>query len=438
MGDQLWAKGLDLDQAIHRFTVGDDPVIDLEILPYDCIASAAHARTLQQGGYLSDADADQLVQALHVLYGMTLNRELRIQPEQEDGHTAIEAWLVEKCGEAGRRIHLGRSRNDQVTTAVYLWMRDALGELIQSSGAIAEELLMLADQHQDTPLPGYTHLRRAMPSSWAQWAGGYAEIVIEEAFAGLAAALDRALMSPLGTAAGYGAPVELDRAHSADLLGFNRLHVVATSVQASRGRVESGFAGACLETADPFGRLVGDLIHFTTEEFAFVSLPDSFTTGSSIMPQKRNPDVLELLRGKLKALDGPAAEIRAIRTGLTGGYHRDFQLLKAPLMTAHMRLADCQAVLATLIPRLEISKERCAAAMSEEMHAAASASILASDGLPFRDAYQRIGKEIVEGTYRAPKDAALPTVDLEPVRAQLAMLAQDVPEPCETLWENIE
>ncbi|MCB1598628.1 MAG: argininosuccinate lyase, partial [Xanthomonadales bacterium] len=320
----LWAKGLPLDAAVHRFTVGEDPQLDLALLPFDVQGSAAHARMLGEAGLLSSADASALVAALAELKPVTERRELMISDDQEDGHTALEHALIERVGEAGKRIHLGRSRNDQVLLALRLLLRSRLLGLVAQVHALANALLDFARSHEAVPVPGYTHLRRAMPSSIGQWAIGYVEGLVEEMQAadGLWRRLDRC---PLGAAAGFGVPLPLRRERVAELLGFARVQRSPVDVMNSRGRHEQALLDWLVSVAGTLEKLCWDLLLYSTEEFGFVRLPDAFTTGSSIMPQKRNPDVLELARGRCRELRGIAEWHRQIVTGVPGSYHRDFQ-----------------------------------------------------------------------------------------------------------------
>ncbi|MGE4070077.1 MAG: argininosuccinate lyase [Lysobacterales bacterium] len=401
----LWAKGLPLDAAVHRFTVGEDPQLDLALLPFDVQGSAAHARMLGEAGLLSAEDASALVAALAELKPLTERRELGISADQEDGHTALEHALIERVGESGKRIHLGRSRNDQVLLALRLLLRSRLHGLVGQVQALAGVLLDFARAHETVALPGYTHLRRAMPSSVGQWAVGYVEGLIEEIQAadGLWQRLDRC---PLGAAAGFGVPLPLRRERVAELLGFARVQRSPVDVMNSRGRHEQALLDWLVSVAGTLEKLCWDLLLYSTEEFGFVRLPDAFTTGSSIMPQKRNPDVLELARGRCRELRGIAEWHRQIGTGMPGSYHRDFQLHKRPLLAGLDAAAATLDVLTRLIPVLKVDAERCGAAMSDELYAAHQAYVLVAGGQTFRDAYKQIGTAVMAGEF-VPDKAAL-------------------------------
>lgn len=400
---QLWAKGLPLDRVLHRFTVGDDPVIDLALVPFDTLGSAAHAQTLAKDGFIPAADASALVKALAEIRGEAEAGEFIILPEQEDGHTAIEARLVELTGDAGKRIHLGRSRNDQVILATRLMLREELVELGRGLAALTAAFLDFARTRRQTPMPGYTHLRRAMPSSLGQWASAFAESLLEELeqLPSLYARLDRC---PAGAAAGFGSPVALDRSHLAELLGFARVQRNPIDVQNSRGRHELAVLRQIESIAMTLEKWLWDLALYSTEEFGFLRLPDAFTTGSSIMPQKRNPDVVELARATCRELRGHAAQADAIATGMPSNYHRDIQLLKPPVLQGLARGRQLLDVLARLVPGIEPVAEKLTAACTPELRAAAEASRRVSGGQTFRDAYKDVAAELLDGSFEARID----------------------------------
>ncbi|MGI8436448.1 MAG: argininosuccinate lyase [Chthoniobacterales bacterium] len=414
MSDQLWAKNLPLDQQIHAFTVGNDPVTDLQLLPFDIDGSAAHARMLGECGLLAEKEAKALVKALHDLKG----ERLTITREQEDCHTALEHALTAKLGETGRRIHLARSRNDQVQTALRLLMRARLLELGDELARCVQQLIAFAKNHRDDALPGYTHMRRAMPSSWSAWSAAIAEGLLEE-LEQLPALWQRVDRCPLGAAAGFGAPVAIKRERSAELLGFSRVQRSPGDVMNSRGRHEQALAAWIVSAAGTLEKAISDLLLWSTEEFGFVRLPDAFTTGSSLMPQKRNPDVLELGRGRCRELRGLAALLAQLAGGLPSSYHRDHQLLKAPLLELIGKGQELFEVFARLIPALEIEREKSAAACSAEIYAARDACRLAAEGLPFRDAYAKVAEQLQDGSFHAAAESVA-TVDLAPLEIELA------------------
>lgn len=405
----LWAKDLPLDEQLHRFTVGNDPVSDLELLPFDAAGSAAHARMLGERGLLEEKEAKALVAALRELKDRAERGELPILPEQEDGHTALEAALTAQLGATGRRIHLARSRNDQVQTALRLLMRARVLDLGEALHSCAAAFLAFGLKHSAVPLPGYTHMRRAMPSSWGMWSVAFVEGLLEELeqLPALWARIDR---SPLGAAAGFGSPVALDRERSAELLGFARVQRSPIDVMNARGRHEQAVAAWIVSAAGTLEKALWDLAIWSSEECGFVRLPDAFTTGSSLMPQKRNPDVLELARGRCRELRGLASVLAHVAGGLPSSYHRDHQLLKAPLLEITAKGRQLFEVVARLLSGLEINEAASAAACSDELHAAHEACRLAAEGTPFRDAYQEVARRLEEGTFTPP--AASATADL--------------------------
>ncbi len=409
MAEQLWSKGLPLDQILHRFTVGEDPLTDLSLLPYDAEASAAHARMLGETGLLPEAEARALVTELQILKEAALKGQLIIQPEQEDGHTALEAMLTETLGETGKRVHLGRSRNDQVLVALRLLMRDQLLELGTAAARLARDFLDLASRYESSPLPGYTHLRRAMPSTWGQWGAAFAEGLVEdlEALPGLWQRLDRC---PLGAAAGFGVPLPLDRARTAELLAFSRVQTSPIDVMNSRGRHELAVLAWINSAAGTMERALWDLSLYSTEEFGFVTLPDAFTTGSSIMPQKRNPDAVELARARCRELRGLSGLLAHLAGGLPSSYHRDLQFLKKPFLEALVKGRELLDVCAHLLPGLEIREVACQRACTDDLYAAQEAyRLVAEQGIPFRDAYKAVAAQIQAGTFKPDRSAPAKT-----------------------------
>jgi len=441
-GSQLWAKDLPLHQAIHRFTVGADPIDDLNLLPWDAVASAAHARTLAWHGHLPLAEASLLVQALKGLHQEAVAGRIEILPEQEDGHTALEAALVARTGESGKRIHMGRSRNDQVILALRLYTRDTLAGIGLQVAAIAAAFLSLAQRYRDVAMPGYTHMRRGMPSSWGLWGAAFAEGLLEELEA-LQGLLDRLDRCPAGAAAGFGAPLPYDRAYMASLLGFSRVQRSPIDVMNSRGRHEGAVADWLASVAGVLEKAFWDLALFTMEELRFVSLPDAFTTGSSIMPQKRNPDVVELSRGTCRKLRGQAALVHEIAGGLPSSYHRDIQLLKGAFLVTLKTASGMFAVLPALLEGLTVDAAKCAEACSDELWAAHEATALAMQGMPFRDAYKVVGKQVMAGSFQADRakfgvssapDLEAPASELRALRQALEVRSSAWRTASMTLW----
>ncbi len=397
---RLWAKGLPLDGAIHRFTVGQDYLLDRRLVAYDTVGSAAHARMLAHTGLLSAKDAAALVGTLKGIADRARGAGVEIRPEQEDAHTAIEALLVDELGEAGKRLHLGRSRNDQVILALRLFMRQSLLDIGRRVADLADAFLVFARIHADLPMPGYTHLRRAMPSSFGLWAAAFAAGLEEEleALQAVYARLDRC---PLGAAAGFGVPLPIDREYVAGLLGFSRVQISPVDVINSRGRHESAVVWELCSIGNVLEKFLWDVALYSMPEFGFLRLPDAFTTGSSIMPQKRNPDVVELARAYCRELRGHAFTIQELAGGLPSNYHRDHQLLKRPLFAAIDAAHDWLEALIRLLPGLEVNAARAAEACTDELYAAHRACALASDGVPFREAYRQVAAQLAEGRFNA-------------------------------------
>ncbi len=401
MADQLWSKDAPLDRLVHEFTVGEDPQTDLALMEWDCIGSAAHARMLASINLIPREAASTLVAELKTLRDEAARGELIIRPEQEDGHTAIEALLTKRVGEPGRMIHLGRSRNDQIALATRLWMRSRVLTIAEAVADLVDAFLAFAAANIDITIPGYTHLRRAMPSSAGQWAAAFAEGLMEEldALAGLWARLDRC---PLGSAAGFGVPIPLDRDETAALLGFTHVQISPIDVQNSRGRHEAAMMHWLASIAGVLEKFCWDCLLYSTEEFGFLRIPEAFTTGSSIMPQKRNPDVLELARGRCREIRGYAALMDHLGTGSPSSYHRDFQLVKRPAMESAHQTERLVRVLTYVIPGLVLDRARAAAACTDELWATQAAFDLTKEGIPFRDAYRQVAAEVTSGEFQRP------------------------------------
>ena len=408
--ERLWAKDLPLDVAIHRFTVGEDPDTDLALLAYDALGSAAHARMLAAVGLLSPEDAAALVRGLKRIANLARQHAFPIPVQLEDAHTAIEADLTRTLGPVGQRIHLGRSRNDQVILAFRLYLRDTLLRLGLRVSDLAAAFLAFARIHRDTPLPGYTHMRRAMPSTFGLWAAAFAEGLLEELEA-LQAVYVRLDRCPLGSAAGFGVPLPIDRALTAKLLGFSRVQRSPIDVQNSRGRHETAALQWAASTGGVLEKFLWDVSLYTMEEFGFLKLPDAYTTGSSIMPQKKNPDVVELARGRCRELRGTASLVDQLGGGLPSSYHRDLQLLKRPVILGLRQAEELFGVLTRLVPALKVDATAAAAAHTDELYAAHQAYVLVGEGLPFREAYRKVAQQIQDGVF-APDRAALTATHL--------------------------
>jgi len=386
---RLWDKGAPLDQRVLQFTAGEDHALDDRLVAYDVVASIAHAEALHACGLLTAPDLAAIRDGLREIGAAHARGEWRVTLELEDGQTALETLLTEKIGATGGRLHAGRSRNDQVLAALRLYLRDVVAELAQGAETVAAALDGLAERQGATDLPGYTHMQQAMPSSVALWAQGYAAEIRDDAD-GLTQSLRRVDKNPLGSAAGYGTPgLPLDREETRRRLGFAQIQDPVTAVQLSRGKAEAGVTFEVALLMQDLGRLASDLLLFYTREFGFVALPEAFTTGSSIMPQKRNPDVFELVRGRTATAQACLAEVLAITAKLPSGYQRDLQLIKAPLFRSIDLCAESLAIMAAAIAEIRFVPERIR--MDADIDAAAEANALVtSEGIPFREAYRRI------------------------------------------------
>jgi argininosuccinate lyase len=390
---RLWDKGEPLDDKILRYTAGEDHILDARLVPYDVRASIAHATMLNQQHLLSDEDLSAICDGLSDLADSFAEGEWEITLADEDVHTALEHRLTENVGEAGKRIHLGRSRNDQVLAALRLYLLDAADALEDAANNLAEALENLGRREADTALPGYTHMQQAMPSSVHLWAEGFSAEIRDDA-QGIANSRRRLSKNPLGSAAGYGVPgLPIDRSATGDALGFDEVQEPVTAVQLSRGKAEAGLVFELCLLLQDMGRLAADLLLFYTQEFAFITLPSSMTTGSSIMPQKRNPDVLELVRGATSTLQASLVEILNIPSKLSAGYQRDLQRIKPPLFRAIDLTGDSCEIMTHLISELEFVAENIV--LDNSIYAAGRANrIVLEEGLSFREAYRRVAEEL--------------------------------------------
>jgi argininosuccinate lyase len=386
MSDPLWQKpGVKIDPAIQAFLAGDDVILDREFFLFDVRASVAHAEGLRRIGLLTFDELEALQRELEVLAHDFREGRFVLDDRYEDGHSAIEARLVERLGETGKKIHTGRSRNDQVLVATRLWLKDRLGQALESVKAAASVALARADAERGLPLPGYTHLQRAVVSSAGLWWAGWAEAFIDDAQR-LRDTLRWIDANPLGSAAGYGVNLPLDRDHVTDALGFGRLQVAATYAQLSRGKFEMAAIEALGSALLDLRRLAWDLSLFVSSEFGFVVLPAEYTTGSSLMPNKRNPDVIELMRATYASAAAARTEIEQLLS-LPSGYHRDLQASKGAIFHAFRHGLGALALLPDLLGKLRWNEERMRAALEPSMYATDLALDLARQGVPFRDAY---------------------------------------------------
>ena len=382
----LWDKGVASDADMMRFTARDDWQLDQRLVPYDVIASKAHVAGLQRIGVLTADERDQLIAGLDALGDLTLSED------DEDCHSAIEAALTQELGDVGKKVHTGRSRNDQVLVAMRLYERDAIDHIVAAAKLAAASLLDKAEREAATVMPGYTHLQRAVPSTVGLWLGSISES-IADAIDMLGAVRALVNRSPLGGAAGYGVNLPLDRQGVADALGFAAIADNPMASQASRGVVETQLCTACWQLMVAIRRFAWDISLFTTAEFGFVQLDDALTTGSSIMPNKRNPDIAELMRASCAVVQGAINELMGMLS-LPSGYHRDSQLSKAPLFRAIDETLLSTRIVPRLVRGMKLDAKRMREAIDAGCFATDRAVELTAEGVPFRDAYQKVAAEM--------------------------------------------
>jgi len=403
----LWSPGVALDERMVTYTVGDDPYWDGRLLRWDVLGSLGHAEGLRASRILSDGEYRSLRAGLRSALVAVERGELAIEPGQEDAHTAVEQWLTARRRDAGERLHTGRSRNDQVACDLRLYLKDTLlglhGAALDLVGVLAE----FAARHRRALWPGYTHQRRAMPSSAGLWAGAYAEGLLD-AVEMLPALWTRVDRSPLGSAAGYGVPLPLRREATAKALGFAALDRNVATVQNGRGKLEAAVLFWCVELAHDLSRFATDAIAYSAEEYGYLVLPPELATGSSIMPHKRNPDLFELTRARAAALEGDLVTTLQLKGKLGGGYHRDFQLLKEPLMRGLTRTGEMLGMMAAAVPRLGVDEARGLDALAGGTLATDEVMRRVDDGEPFRRAYRAVSAEIRAGqAFVAPSPGEL-------------------------------
>jgi argininosuccinate lyase len=389
---KLWDSGKKGDKSVEEYTVGNDYTLDMNLVPFDCKSSIAHAKMLAKIGILKPAEAIKLEKELLAIIKLHSQGKFTIKREQEDCHTAIENHLTAKLGDLGKKIHTARSRNDQVLTALRLYYRSELERMKGLTYSFIEVLEDFRKKNGNIAIPGYTHMRKAMPSSIEMWSHGF----IESAYDNLAllnSALELSNQSPLGTAAGYGVPIQIDREMTAKELGFSRIQKSPIYAQLSRGKFEQYIATVLSMQMHDLNRMSSDLILFSMPEFGYYELPQAYTTGSSIMPQKRNPDVLELVRGNYHRIMARGFELGSLGSNLPTGYNRDMQLSKQAIMECFDISSSSISIMTDLISDLKVNKAACEKAMTSELFATQEALNLVKKGVPFRDAYKKIAKK---------------------------------------------
>ncbi len=389
---KLWDKNYSLNKQIEEFTVGEDYTLDQKLVKYDCMASIAHVQMLGKIGVLTKDETQKLVEELNQIISLDAKGDFKILKEQEDCHTAIENLLTKKLGDLGKKIHTARSRNDQVLTALRLYYKNELNDCKKLIDELNKSISDFVKEYGQIKLPGYTHTRKAMPSSITLWGNAWIDSMLDNLKV-LNLALELIDQSPLGTGAGYGVPLEIDRKFTSELLIFKKLQENPVYTQHSRGKFESTLVHALTQIMFDINKIATDLIIFSLPEMGYFELPKEFCTGSSIMPQKQNPDVLELLRAKYHVVVSYELQIKSMMSNLISGYHRDLQLTKEPTMKSLEITRQCLSVMRLIFENLKVDEERCRQALTEDIYATAEVYELVKQGVPFREAYKTVSKK---------------------------------------------
>jgi argininosuccinate lyase len=395
---KLWQKNIESLKEVERFTVGNDREFDLQLAPFDVLGSMAHATMLAEVGLLTKEEASQLLKELKNIYADIHDSRFTIHENVEDIHSQIEFLLTQKLGDTGKKIHSARSRNDQVLVDMKLFLRNEIEELVKAIQPLFELLQLQSEKYKDHLLPGYTHLQLAMPSSFGLWFGAYTESLIDDLVT-LKAAYDVVNKNPLGSAAGYGSSFPVNRTFTTKLLGFDDLNYNVVYAQMGRGKTERIVSMALANVADTLAKLSMDACLYLNQNFNFISFPTELTTGSSIMPHKKNPDVFELVRSHCNQIKSLPNEIMLMTTNLPSGYHRDLQLLKEHLFPAFKILKDCIEMTGLMLSNIEIKKDILADEKYKYIFSVEEVNKLVNAGMPFRDAYKKVGLDIEAGKF---------------------------------------
>lgn len=396
---KLWQKDKDALKEVSQFTIGNDNELDLFLARFDVLGSLAHIQMLESIHLLEKKELDELSKALKEIYKEILKGNFSIEEGVEDIHSQIELMLTAKLGEIGKKIHSGRSRNDQVLVDLKLFLRNEIQELVGEIKELFDLLIVLSEKHKDALLPGYTHLQLAMPSSFGLWFGAYAESLVDDVIT-LQSAYKITNKNPLGSAAGYGSSFPLNRKMTTELLGFSDLNYNVVYAQMGRGKTEKVVAAAISNVASTIGKLAMDACLYLNQNFGFISFPEELTTGSSIMPHKKNPDVFELIRSRCNTLQAVPQEITLITTNLPSGYHRDLQLLKEKLFPAFGQLKDCLKMTHLMLSNIEVKQGLLKDEKYKYLFSVEEVNKLVLQGIPFRDAYKVIGQSIEKGEFK--------------------------------------
>jgi len=395
---KIWQKNIEVNKSIESFTVGKDRELDLQMAAFDVLGSLAHVEMLESIGLLTAAELAEIQKELKNIYKEIETGEFKIEDTVEDVHSQVEWLLTQRIGDAGKKIHSGRSRNDQVLVDLKLFFRDRIEEMVHNSAVLFQQLIALSNTHKDKLLPGYTHLQIAMPSSFGLWFGAYAESLVDD-MEMMLAAWKICNKNPLGSAAGYGSSFPLNRTMTTSLLGFDNLNYNVVYAQMGRGKTERILAQAMSSVAATLAKMAMDVCLFINQNFGFIKFPDELTTGSSIMPHKKNPDVFELIRSRCNKIQALPNEIAMMTTNLPSGYHRDLQLLKENLFPAITSLNECLEITAYMFDHITIKEDILADKKYDYLFSVEVVNDLALKGVPFREAYQIVGETIENGTF---------------------------------------
>ena len=399
----LWDKGIETNKLTGDFTSGKDRELDLHLASYDVLGTIAHVRMLQSIGLLTENELFSLEKELKGIYKMIEAGEFKIEPGVEDVHSQVELMLTKALGETGKKVHTARSRNDQVLLDLKLFVRDRLREIVKQTVKLSGTLITLSNKHKGTLMPGYTHMQVAMPSSFGLWFGAYAEGLAEDMIL-LKAAYRITNQNPLGSAAGFGSSFPIDRSMTTKLLGFDNMHVNVVNAQMNRGKMERTVAFALGSVGSTLSRMAMDICTYSGQNYGFMTLPDEFTTGSSIMPHKKNPDIFELIRATGNKLQALPVEIMLISSNLPSGYHRDFQLIKENFIPAFDLLINILSVTEMVIDRITINPDIIDKEIYNDLFSVEEVNRLVKQGIPFREAYNKVAGEIGNKNYSPQKE----------------------------------
>ncbi|MEQ8469809.1 MAG: argininosuccinate lyase [Marinoscillum sp.] len=400
---KLWQKSTDVNKKIEVFTIGNDQELDLVLAPYDILGSLAHIQMLQEIGLLTKEELEILSVELKSLYHRAEAGDLLIDEGIEDIHSQVEYMLTDRLGEVGKKIHSGRSRNDQVLVDLKMYFRGEIEAIANQIDTLSEQLLKKSEMHKHVLIPGYTHMQVAMPSSIGLWLGAYAESLSDDLIT-LRAAYQIANKNPLGSAAGYGSSFPLDRMKTTELLGFYEPNYNVVYAQMTRGKTEVALANGIAAVASTLSKMAMDICLYAGQNFGFVSFPDELTTGSSIMPHKKNPDVFELVRGRCNQLMALPNELNLVLSNLPSGYHRDLQQLKEHLFPAIQTLKQCLDIAEFAISEMRVKEDIINDPKYDYLFTVELVNELVLEGMPFRDAYKEVGKRVEDGTYKANRN----------------------------------